>query len=226
MIRSAPVIVTLAAVAIAVAVRAEPPRRVTHCQNQVACQAAAYQAPVATTAINAVVLVPSYFAAYTPGPSPEPPSPSPPSPTNPQTAPPTPSPAVPSPAAPAADRPLTDAEVLRALLEEIKALRADIRRIESAQGGASPADEKLSKQVGDIIGHSCVTCHGAAVAAKKGGELTLVNADGWVPNLDARNKARIVSRLSHREMPPATAEAKLQINDADRKLLIDWFSRP
>jgi mono/diheme cytochrome c family protein len=88
------------------------------------------------------------------------------------------------------------ADLLRQLLEEIRAMRADLRSLQQ-NVPATAANGQT------IVENSCIKCHQPALAGKAGTDFLLVDGEGRLAQLSDREKARIRSRVAvARNMPP------------------------
>lgn len=89
-------------------------------------------------------------------------------------------------------------DTLRAILEELRGLRADL-----AAGGKAQAPVSLAS----VIGSKCVGCHGEKVADTKGNGFILALADGKIPPFSLNEKRRITKKIEAGKMPPSPAPA-------------------
>lgn len=104
-------------------------------------------------------------------------------------------------------------ELLRQLLEETRAMRADLQ---SLRGPVLPLVQEGSLKA---IQTNCQKCHSPTTADAAGGGFKLFAANGSLAQLDARDKARVVNRVSRNSMPPAPAK----VTAADKKAILEAF---
>lgn len=105
-------------------------------------------------------------------------------------------------------------EVLREILQELRAMRSELQALK--QPAALPLSLANASQV---MAKSCVKCHGAASADKDGGGFVMFNDGGGLLTLSDRDKQRIVNRVSRNSMPPAPAK----LAAVDKKMIVDAF---
>ncbi len=143
------------------------------CPNGVCSQ----QQAVEVAAVQQVLLVPAYYASYTPTLEADPPM-----------------------------KQSTTDELLRQLIEEIRGLRKDIAGPGPAAPAVAPPPvpkvDPVAASVSRVIGTSCIKCHAAAVAEQKGGGFVMVGPDNKTPQFTPAELRRIVNRVQKKEMPP------------------------
>lgn len=115
-----------------------------------------------------------------------------------------------------------DPELLRQLLEEIRAMRAELRAALQQGQPAQPAQEPSAAA---LLDNSCAKCHKAGDADSKGGGFVMVEADGKLSLLSLEHKNRIARRIQNGSMPPAKSVNR-PLSDAERKSLVEFFTKP
>lgn len=123
--------------------------------------------------------------------------------------------AAPAVAAPVAAAPATTQDdVLRALVAEIKGLRADL--------GSAPRPQAAQAEIGSavkILSNRCAKCHGADSARTEGGSFVLFGATGEFIPVRPGDAKRIVNYVSRGMMPPPPS----QIPESEKAVIIQAF---
>lgn len=104
-------------------------------------------------------------------------------------------------------------ELLRQMVEELRSMRAELQ---SLRGPALPL---LQESHTKAVQTNCQKCHAANVADSAGGGFKMFAANGSLVQLDARDKLRVVNRVSRNSMPPAPAK----VTAGDKKAILEAF---
>lgn len=102
------------------------------------------------------------------------------------------------------------------LCQELRKLRLEVARIRGVEVLPQPVQPIVPQPPltgAAVITQKCLTCHGAAVAATKGGGFVLAGLDGKISPLSLAEKRRILDLVSRDKMPkhpnqPLTVEEK------------------
>ena len=87
----------------------------------------------------------------------------------------------------------TEDAVLREILLELRAIRAELKALRPS---TTPAPT-----LGGILKARCASCHGQSVAAGKGDGLVLVESDGNIPDFNRAERRLILRLVATGEMP-------------------------
>lgn len=90
----------------------------------------------------------------------------------------------------------TDDGLLRELLAEVKAIRAEIKFLCGQRATAAPPASLKA-----LVSARCASCHAGDVAEKKGAGFVILGADGAVPPFSLAEKKRILRLVGRGEMP-------------------------
>lgn len=105
-------------------------------------------------------------------------------------------------------------EVLREILQELRAMRAEIAALKQ------PAVLPLAlADAGKVMSKSCVKCHGKDAAEKDGGGFVMFDQAGGLLQLAEADKRRVANRVSRNSMPPAPAK----LAAVDKKAILEAF---
>lgn len=107
------------------------------------------------------------------------------------------------------------AELLRELIAEIKAMRAEL--------AASRLPPQMQLAIADgkrALTTNCIKCHGHDAAPTKGDGFALFDRGGELLPLADRDRQRVHARVSRNSMPPAPAK----LNPADREAILKAFA--
>lgn len=107
-------------------------------------------------------------------------------------------------------------EALRLILEELRALRADIAALKDGGPVGSLPLRKAADPYKVMQAH-CAACHTSGIADTKGGGFELFNDKGQPLKLSRPDREVITKRVSAGTMPPAT-KPKLSAEDKDALL--------
>lgn len=105
-------------------------------------------------------------------------------------------------------------DVLRQILEELRAIRAALGNA-PVQAGPLDAAKLVSGERG------CVKCHQAKFADKLGGGFVMAEDDGKVPPFSVNERAKITRRVQAGTMPPA--KSGVQLSAAEKSAVIEFF---
>lgn len=112
-----------------------------------------------------------------------------------------------------------DAETLRQLLEEIRAMRAELRAaLQQAQQQPQAVD------AGALAGSVCARCHQASQADARGGGFVMVEDDGSLSVLSLEHRNRIRRRIENGSMPPPRSASR-PLTDGEKKSLVEFFTK-
>jgi len=92
-------------------------------------------------------------------------------------------------------------DVGKAILEELKAIRAEQQAIRAALGGGGPllkANAAVPKGI-SILANRCATCHDASVAKVKGGDFSLFRGGVFID--EGENAGRVITEVDSGRMP-------------------------
>jgi mono/diheme cytochrome c family protein len=106
-------------------------------------------------------------------------------------------------------------DLLRQLLEEIKALRSDVANLQA--GGTVPPLGARAVDVSKIVKANCASCHTGGVADDKGGGFELFTEKGEVIKLSPADRRSVEKRVREGTMPPAT---KPRLSAEDKAALL------
>ncbi len=121
-----------------------------------------------------------------------------------------------------------NAELLRALLAEIKALRQDIR---SPNGPGVPVPEAVADPLAGmkasalaVANNRCAACHTEATAGKKGGGFVLLTEGGFA-KLDAAKALNVLDRIWETNAARAMPKGGTTLADKELGELSGWLHK-
>lgn len=115
-----------------------------------------------------------------------------------------------------------NSELLRQLLEVMRRIEAKLDQQASRPPVTVPP---ANIDAGKLMGARCATCHTAAVAKSKGGELVLVEDSGKLPPFSVGEQRIIKRAVESGTMPPKASGPALSA--AERQSLLDFmFPKP
>jgi mono/diheme cytochrome c family protein len=111
-------------------------------------------------------------------------------------------------------------ELLKLIVEELKGLREEVQLLregnhQPALGGA-PSVLAVNPKL--IVTKNCGGCHNANDAAKKGGDLILLEKNGSLIQLSSSVKNAVFERVGNGTMPPSG-----KINEDDKKVILSLY---
>lgn len=113
-------------------------------------------------------------------------------------------------------------DLLRQLLEEIKALRADVQALKDVPPRLAITEDTVFQ----AMKTSCARCHTqGSDLDRKGGGLALFDLKGNRLKLDQSNEDRVYRRMNSNSMPEIGSVEEKKISKTDRELIRDAHKR-